>query len=97
MGCSIFNDKHLIVVFQLSTSVLYFTDVLWPQITIWNFLASIVAYQRDRCRLEDYRRVERLHSVQLAKSSEFYSLRVQKFLLKLDANRRKLLIALASN
>ncbi|XP_030566136.1 dehydrodolichyl diphosphate synthase complex subunit DHDDS [Drosophila novamexicana] len=85
------------MMWQLSTSVLYFTDVLWPQITIWNFLASIVAYQRDRCRLEDYRRVERLHSVQLAKSSEFYSLRVQKFLLKLDANRRKLLIALASN
>ncbi|XP_034489994.1 dehydrodolichyl diphosphate synthase complex subunit DHDDS [Drosophila innubila] len=85
------------MMWQIKSSVLYFTNVLWPQITIWNFMAGIVAYQRDRCRIEDYKREERLHSAQLAKSSDFYSLRVQKFLHKMDANRRKLLIALASN
>ncbi|TDG43183.1 hypothetical protein AWZ03_010387 [Drosophila navojoa] len=85
------------MMWQLSSSVLYFTDVLWPQITIWNFLASIVAYQCDRCRMERFKSGERLHSTQLAKAGEFYSLRVQKFLHRIDANRRKLLIALASN
>ncbi|KAH8411497.1 hypothetical protein KR215_005513 [Drosophila sulfurigaster] len=85
------------MMWQIKSSVLYFTQVLWPQITIWNFMAGIIAYQRDRSRIEDFRSEQRLHSAQLAKSSDFYSLRVQKFLHKLDANRRKLLIALASN
>lgn len=84
------------MMWQIKSSVLYFTNVLWPQITIWNFMAGILAYQRDRCRIDDYKREERLHSAQLAKSSDFYSLRVQKFLNKVDANRRKLLKALAS-
>ncbi|KAH8394467.1 hypothetical protein KR222_010961 [Zaprionus bogoriensis] len=82
------------MMWQIRTSVLYFTDVLWPQITIWNFMASILAYQRDRCRLEAFRRAEREQSVELAKSGELYGLRVQKFLHRVDANRRKMLVAL---
>lgn len=82
---------------QIRSSVLYFTDVLWPQVTIWNFMASIVVYQRDRCHLEACKRQEREHSFQLAKSSDFYGQRVQKFLHKVEENRRKLLIGLASN
>ncbi|KAH8386970.1 hypothetical protein KR093_003788 [Drosophila rubida] len=85
------------MMWQIKSSVLYFTEVLWPQITIWNFMAGISAYKRDSSRIDDFRREQRLHSAQLAKTSDFYSLRVQKFLHKLDANRRKLLIALASN
>ncbi|KAM8721102.1 hypothetical protein ACLKA7_007041 [Drosophila subpalustris] len=79
------------MMWQIKSSVLYFTNVLWPQITIWNFMAGIVAYQRDRRHLEAYKRENRLHSAQLDKSSDFYSLRVQRFLHKMDANRRKLL------
>ncbi|ALC49116.1 CG10778 [Drosophila busckii] len=85
------------LMWQLSTSVLYFTHVLWPQITIWNFLASILAYQRDRCHLQDYRNRSRLESKELAKAGEFYSGRVQNFLEKLDNSRRQLLIRMASN
>ncbi|XP_016984112.1 dehydrodolichyl diphosphate synthase complex subunit DHDDS [Drosophila rhopaloa] len=85
------------MMWQLSTSVLYFSNVLWPQITFWHFLASIVAYQRDRWQLEDFRRERRMESVQLAKTSGFYSERVQKFLAIIDEDRRKLLVRLAAN
>ncbi|KAH8265077.1 hypothetical protein KR038_011254 [Drosophila bunnanda] len=84
------------ILFQLSTSVLYFSNVLWPQITFWHFLASILAYQRDRWQLDDFRRRERMHSVQLAKTSEFYSERVQKFLATIDEDRRKMLVRVAA-
>ncbi|XP_039498838.1 dehydrodolichyl diphosphate synthase complex subunit DHDDS [Drosophila santomea] len=85
------------MMWQLSTSVLYFSNVLWPQITFWHFLASILAYQRDRWQLEDFRRAERMQSYQLAKKSDFYSERVQKFLATIDEDRRKLLVRLAAN
>lgn len=85
------------MMWQLSTSVLYFSNVLWPQITFWHFLASLLAYQRDRWQLEDFRRTERMHSYQLAKTSDFYSERVQKFLATIDEDRRKLLVRLAAN
>lgn len=26
--------------------MLYFTDVLWPEFSIWNFLAAIIHFQR---------------------------------------------------
>ncbi|EDV34386.1 uncharacterized protein Dana_GF20994 [Drosophila ananassae] len=85
------------MMWQLSTSVLYFSNVLWPQITFWHFLASILAYQRDRWQLDDFRRSERLQSLQLAKSHDFYSERMQKFLAIIDEDRRKLLVRLAAN
>ncbi|XP_016956346.1 dehydrodolichyl diphosphate synthase complex subunit DHDDS [Drosophila biarmipes] len=85
------------MMWQLSTSVLYFSNVLWPQITFWHFLASILAYQRDRWQLEDFRRAERMQSCQLARTSDFYSERVQKFLATIDEDRRKLLVRLAAN
>ncbi|EDX17369.1 GD16139 [Drosophila simulans] len=85
------------MMWQLSTSVLYFSNVLWPQITFWHFLASILAYQRDRWQLDDFRRAERMQSYQLAKATDFYSERVQKFLTTIDEDRRKLLVRLAAN
>ncbi|KAH8245384.1 hypothetical protein KR032_009551 [Drosophila birchii] len=84
------------MMWQLSTSVLYFSNVLWPQITFWHFLASILAYQRDRWQLDDFRRRERMHSLQLAKTTDFYSERVQKFLATIDEDRRKLLVRVAA-
>lgn len=91
------NIKRLFLPFQLSTSVLYFSNVLWPQITFWHFLASILAYQRDRWQLDDFRRAERMQSCQLAKATDFYSERVQNFLTTIDEDRRKLLVRLAAN
>ncbi|KAH8281291.1 hypothetical protein KR018_008283 [Drosophila ironensis] len=85
------------MMWQLSTSVLYFSNVLWPQITVWHFLASILAYQRDRWQLDDFRRSERLQGLQLAKRSEFYGERVQRFLALIDEDRRRLLVRLAAN
>ncbi|XP_013190147.2 dehydrodolichyl diphosphate synthase complex subunit DHDDS [Amyelois transitella] len=34
------------MLWQVSNSVVYFTDVLWPDFTIWNLLAAIIHFQR---------------------------------------------------
>lgn len=34
------------MLWQLSDTVLYFTDVLWPEFSIWNLLAAIIHFQR---------------------------------------------------
>ncbi|XP_063823589.1 dehydrodolichyl diphosphate synthase complex subunit DHDDS [Ostrinia nubilalis] len=35
------------MIWQISNCVLYFTDVLWPEFTIWNLLAAIIHFQRQ--------------------------------------------------
>ncbi|XP_028028591.1 dehydrodolichyl diphosphate synthase complex subunit DHDDS [Bombyx mandarina] len=35
------------MLWQISNTVLYFTDVLWPEFTIWNLLAAIIHFQRN--------------------------------------------------
>lgn len=32
--------------FQLSSTVIYFTNILWPEFTIWHLLSAIFYYQR---------------------------------------------------
>ncbi|EDW78352.1 uncharacterized protein Dwil_GK16221 [Drosophila willistoni] len=83
------------MMWQLSNSVLYFTNVLWPQITIWNFLGSILAFQRDRSQINELKRSERINASHLAKSTNLYSERVQGFLQTMDTNRRELLLKLS--
>ncbi|XP_011877156.1 PREDICTED: dehydrodolichyl diphosphate syntase complex subunit Dhdds-like [Vollenhovia emeryi] len=34
------------LMWQIADSCIYFTDVLWPEFSIWNFLAAIFYYQR---------------------------------------------------
>ncbi|XP_068627642.1 dehydrodolichyl diphosphate synthase complex subunit DHDDS [Battus philenor] len=34
------------MLWQVSNTVLYFSDVLWPEFTIWNLLAAIIHFQR---------------------------------------------------
>ncbi|CAG5010310.1 unnamed protein product [Parnassius apollo] len=34
------------MLWQVSRTVLYFSDVLWPEFTIWNLLAAIIHFQR---------------------------------------------------
>ncbi|CAH2063635.1 unnamed protein product, partial [Iphiclides podalirius] len=35
------------MLWQISRTVLYFSDVLWPEFTIWNLLAAIIHFQRN--------------------------------------------------
>ncbi|CAH0717374.1 unnamed protein product, partial [Brenthis ino] len=35
------------MLWQVSNSVLYFSDVLWPEFSIWNLLAAIIHFQRN--------------------------------------------------
>ncbi|KAL0883688.1 hypothetical protein ABMA27_015809 [Loxostege sticticalis] len=41
------------MLWQVSNSVLYFTDVLWPEFTIWNLLAAIIHFQRHAPPIKD--------------------------------------------
>ncbi|KNC21748.1 hypothetical protein FF38_03971 [Lucilia cuprina] len=85
------------LMWQLDSTVLYFTKILWPQITIWNFLAGVFSYQRAALRLEHYKRHERLERAQVAKNSNFYSDSVQDFLERLDMFRKNILLQLWSS
>lgn len=83
------------LMWQLPTSVLYFTRVLWPQITIWNFLAGILAYQRAAHNLDSFKERQCCDEKHLIKTSSFFSDRVQSFLYKLDMYRREFLLKLS--
>lgn len=85
------------LMWQLEGTVLYFTKILWPQITIWNFFAGIFAYQRAALQLQPYRNHLRLQKAQVAKTSDFYSQRVQRFLQFIDSHRRNVLLKLAGS
>ncbi|XP_037808430.1 dehydrodolichyl diphosphate synthase complex subunit DHDDS [Lucilia sericata] len=85
------------LMWQLNSTVLYFTKILWPQITIWNFLTGVFSYQRAALRLEHYKRHERLERAQVAKNSSFYSDSVQDFLQRLDMFRKNILLQLWSS
>ncbi|XP_067634832.1 dehydrodolichyl diphosphate synthase complex subunit DHDDS [Eurosta solidaginis] len=84
------------MMWQLSTTVLYFTNILWPQITLWNFLCGIFAYQRVCVRLEPFKKHKRLEHAQHARECNYYSERVQRFVQKLDSFRKDLLLSLSS-
>ncbi|XP_055922894.1 dehydrodolichyl diphosphate synthase complex subunit DHDDS [Eupeodes corollae] len=82
------------LMWQLSTSVLYFTRVLWPRITIWNFLAGILTYQRALYDL-DIKEQQDLEEKHLMKTTSHYTDRVRKFLHRLDMFRRDFLLKLS--
>ncbi|XP_012156954.1 dehydrodolichyl diphosphate synthase complex subunit DHDDS [Ceratitis capitata] len=85
------------LMWQLSSTILYFTNILWPQINLWNFLSGIFAYQRANLRLDSFKRQKRLEHAQLAKYSNYYSLRVQRFLQSLDCYRKSVLLSLSTS
>ncbi|XP_041972827.1 dehydrodolichyl diphosphate synthase complex subunit DHDDS [Aricia agestis] len=60
------------MLWQISNTVLYFTDVLWPEFSIWNLLAAIIHFQR--------------HPPLLKKTEEFTPSQ-QEFLKKLESKR----------
>lgn len=77
------------LMWQLSSSVLYFTRVLWPQITIWNFLAGILTYQRASYNLEDLKGQQSHSEKHLNKTNNCLTDRVKTFLYKLEMCRRE--------
>ncbi|XP_055851596.1 dehydrodolichyl diphosphate synthase complex subunit DHDDS [Episyrphus balteatus] len=83
------------LMWQLSTTVLYFTRVLWPQITIWNFLASILTYQRASHHLDNFKEQNCRDEKHLIKTSSCFTDRVQSFLYRLDMYRREFLLKLS--
>ncbi|XP_075144839.1 dehydrodolichyl diphosphate synthase subunit [Haematobia irritans] len=80
------------LMWQLNSTVLYFTNILWPQITIWNFLSGIFCYQRDSRNMKSFKARERSERVAVAKTYNFYLERVQSFLQRLDMYRRNILL-----
>lgn len=62
------------IVLQVSNTVLYFSDVLWPEFTIWNLLVAIIHFQRY---------------APPPKEVKFFSGEKQQFLDKLDDQRLK--------
>lgn len=44
------------MLYQCSTTVIYFTETLWPEFTIWHLLAGIFYYQQNQQRMATARR-----------------------------------------
>lgn len=47
------------LLWQVSCSCVYFTDVLWPDFTVWHLLAAVFYYQRCHQQLKDAALLER--------------------------------------
>uniref|UniRef100_A0A1I8PY75 Alkyl transferase n=1 Tax=Stomoxys calcitrans TaxID=35570 RepID=A0A1I8PY75_STOCA len=80
------------LMWQLNSTILYFTKIFWPQLTIWEFLSGIFCYQRDSLNMKSFRSYERLEKIAVARNSGFYTERVQNFLQCLDTYRRNALL-----
>ncbi|KFB41404.1 AGAP002026-PA-like protein [Anopheles sinensis] len=44
------------LLWQSTSTVMYFTETLWPELTIWHLLGAVFYYQRVRWRMQDVRR-----------------------------------------
>jgi len=66
------------LLWQASSSITYFTPVLWPEFSIWHLLAGVFFYQRHKQRLAKLRLVRAKESViekcQIEQSTEVASL-----------------------
>lgn len=82
------------LMWQLSATVLFFTNTLWPQLTIWHYLYGIFSYQRSTLtKPNSFDNNQQL----LIKKNEILPERVQNFLRKVDARRRDVLVNLANS
>ncbi|XP_071444957.1 dehydrodolichyl diphosphate synthase complex subunit DHDDS [Hetaerina americana] len=75
------------LLWQLSYSCVYFTDVLWPEFSIWHLLAAIFYYQRSYV---DVQGIKKLHKCVAERESE----RVSSFVTWLNNTREDELINL---
>ncbi|XP_049865034.1 dehydrodolichyl diphosphate synthase complex subunit DHDDS-like [Pectinophora gossypiella] len=64
------------MLWQISNTVLYFTDVLWPEFSIWDILAAIIYFQRHAppARLEDSISEEKLNFLERLEKSRWQQL-----------------------
>ncbi|XP_049807138.1 dehydrodolichyl diphosphate synthase complex subunit DHDDS [Schistocerca nitens] len=60
------------LLWQISSSSVYFTNVLWPNFSIWNMLAAVLYYQRHSPSLVGVRTAEKKINVGDSKSVEFF-------------------------
>ncbi|KAG8230492.1 hypothetical protein J437_LFUL013534 [Ladona fulva] len=74
------------LLWQLSFSYVYFTEVLWPEFTIWHLLAAVFHYQRN------YRHIEEIQS--LHKPVEHTNERISSYLTWLYGSREDTLLKL---
>ncbi|XP_050100023.1 dehydrodolichyl diphosphate synthase complex subunit DHDDS-like [Anopheles aquasalis] len=44
------------LLWQSTSTVMYFTETLWPEFTIWHLFGAVFYYQRYRWRMQDVRR-----------------------------------------
>lgn len=61
---------------QVSNTVLYFSEVLWPEFTIWNFLIAIIHFQRHAPPLQEDKektpiQIQFLKNLELKKTREW--------------------------
>lgn len=72
------------MIFQISNACVYFTDVLWPEFSVWNFLGAIFYYQR--C----YSDLKKITKAQTPKSIT-YNDRVFMYVSKLHNERQAMI------
>jgi len=98
------------LMWQLSSTVLYFTKALWPQLTLLDFLCGIFSYQLKKIQLTSLKTAIEQKNSQNHKNSnkisnfkpsrtcdQFLSKRVEDFLGRVDARRRTLLLDIANS
>lgn len=81
------------LMWQLSSTVLYFPKTFWPAITIWHLLYGIFCYQRSLLSISGYKTAIEQSSV---KSQSGMSDRAKIFLHNVDMKRRDRLVRLSS-
>lgn len=64
------------MLWQVSNTVLYFSEVLWPEFTIWNFLIAIIHFQRHAPPLQEDKektpvQIQFLKNLELKKTREW--------------------------
>ncbi|CAH2091740.1 unnamed protein product [Euphydryas editha] len=64
------------MLWQVSYTVLYFSEVLWPEFTIWNFLMAIIHFQRHAPPLQEEKektpiQIQFLKNLELKKTREW--------------------------
>lgn len=79
------------LLWQCSNSVVYFTDVLWPEFTFWNFVVCILHYQKSSFCLND----NKIKSDNTNYRSQ--NKRVEHYLTVLKENRLEQLKTYATN
>ncbi|XP_055375278.1 dehydrodolichyl diphosphate synthase complex subunit DHDDS [Condylostylus longicornis] len=95
------------LMWQLSSTVLYFTRALWPQLTLMDFLFGIFSYQLKKIQLTSLKTAIKTNSQNqneicedkssLNQSNQYLSDRVYNFLRHVDIRRRHLLLDLTSS